>query len=142
MARFLAIYLCVLLGFTHADAGWLKYRNTGLAATPAVRRESARNHRGRHRVNRSFHHAKKRRKTQTIRRREKQPNAASWDDVIRRNSPSKSDGESQGEMMPEEYRQWMKNLSNSELDLYLKFRITDAIPFAKVEAEARQRGIR
>ena len=61
---------------------------------------------------------------------------------MRRNLPSKTDGESQGEMMPAEYRQWMKNLSNAELDLYLKFRITDAIPFAKVEAEAKRRGIR
>jgi hypothetical protein len=61
---------------------------------------------------------------------------------MRRNSPSKSEGESQGEMMPEEYRQWMKNLSNEQLDLYLKFRITDAIPFAEVEAEAKRRGIR
>ena len=45
-------------------------------------------------------------------------------------------------MLPEEYRQWMKNLNDQELDLYLKFRITDAVPFAEVEAEAKRRKIR
>lgn len=142
MARFLAIYLCVLLGFTHADAGWLKYRNTGFAATPAVGRNKANRRHSRHRVNQRSRRTASRSKSRSFRPMANRPPASDWDTVMRRNSPSKSDGESQGEMMPEEYRQWMKNLSNSELDLYLKFRITDAIPFAEVEAEAKRRGIR
>lgn len=62
--------------------------------------------------------------------------AADWDAVMRRNAePGPS-------MMAEEYPQWFKNLSDQELDLYLKFRLTDAIPLAAVEAEARRRGVR
>ena len=62
--------------------------------------------------------------------------AADWDAVMRRNAePGPS-------MAAEEYPQWFKNLSDAELDLYLKFRLTDAIPLAAVEAEARRRGVR
>lgn len=57
---------------------------------------------------------------------------------MRRNTPETDEAR----MMPEEYRQWMRNLNDQELDLYLKFRVTDAIPFAEVEAEAKRRGIR
>ena len=60
-----------------------------------------------------------------------------WDSVMRENQPR-----TDAQMMPEEYGQWLKNLSNQELDLYLKFRLTDAIPFTIVEAEAKKRGIR
>ena len=57
---------------------------------------------------------------------------------MRRNTPATDEAR----MLPEEYRQWMKNLNDQELDLYLKFRVTDAIPFAEVEAEAKRRKIR
>ena len=66
------------------------------------------------------------------------PVSQDWDAVMRRNAPA----EDEARMMPEEYRQWMKNLNDQELDLYLKFRVTDAIPFAEVEAEAKKRKIR
>ena len=66
------------------------------------------------------------------------PVAQDWDSVMRRNTPETDEAR----MMPEEYRQWMKNLNDQELDLYLKFRITDAVPFAEVEAEAKRRKIR
>lgn len=142
MSRILAIYLCVLLLSAPVEAGWLKYTNKGFAATPAVgRNKTNRRHSG-HRVNRPSRQRRKASKSRSFRPMANRPPASDWDTVMRRNSPSKTDGESQGEMLPEEYRQWMKNLSNSELDLYLKFRITDAIPFAEVEAEAKRRGIR
>jgi hypothetical protein len=64
--------------------------------------------------------------------------AQDWDAVMRRNTPAADEAR----MMPEEYRQWMRNLTDQELDLYLKFRVTDAIPFAEVEAEAKRRKIR
>mgnify|MGYP000875059500 FL=1 len=66
------------------------------------------------------------------------PVAQDWDSVMRRNTPETDEAR----MMPEEYRQWMRNLNDAELDLYLKFRVTDAIPFAEVEAEAKRRKIR
>lgn len=142
MARILAICLCVLMLSAPMDAGWLKYRNKGFAATPAVGRNKTNRRHSRHRVNRRSGQGRNRSKSRSFRRSANRPLASDWDTVMRRNSPSPFEGESQGEMLPAEFRQWMKNLSDAELDLYLKFRITDAIPFAKVEAEAKRRGIR
>lgn len=142
MSRLIAIYLCVLMLFTHAEAGWLKYRNKGFAATPAVGRKAVKRPRSRRTAKHHSRRTASRSKSRSFHPTANRPPASDWDAVMRRNSPSKNEGESQGEMLPEEFRQWMKNLSNEQLDLYLKFRITDAIPFAEVEAEAKRRGIR
>lgn len=142
MARFLAICLCVLALSASADAGFVKYANKGAYGGFALGRERAKNQHSRHRVNRHSRRTASRAKLRSFRPTANRPLASNWDTVMRRNLPSKNEGESQGEMMPEEFRQWMKNLSNEQLDLYLKFRITDAIPFAEVEAEAKRRGIR
>ncbi len=146
MTRIAAIFLCVLINFTYAESKFLKIENKGAYGGFALVQMNAKKHRSRGSVKRYSRSSAKRLKSRPSRSSAKQSKTPSWDDVMRRNSPLKIQGElpseSQGEMMPEEFRQWMKNLSDAELDLYLKFRITDAIPFAEVEAEAKRRGIR
>lgn len=146
MTRIAAIFLCVLINFTYAESKFLKVGNKDGYGGFALVQMNAKKHRSRGSVKRRSRRSAKRSKSRAFRPAINRNSASDWDSVMRRNSPLKSQGElpseSQGEMMPEEYRQWMKNLSNSELDLYLKFRITDAIPFGEVEAEAKRRGIR
>jgi len=142
MARFLAIYLCVLLGFTSADAEFVKYGKNSGYGTFALVQIKAKKQRSRRSAKRHSGQRRNRSKSRSFRHSANRPLASDWDAVIRRNSLSKTEGESQGEMLPEEYRQWMRNLNDQELDLYLKFRVTDAIPFAEVEAEAKRRKVR
>lgn len=120
MIRFAILILSLALLAPIAEA---RYTSTRTSASAASKRHS------RKKIRRA-----KPRRARTLAR----PVGQDWDAVMRRNTSA----EDEARMMPEEYRQWMRNLTNQELDLYLKFRVTDAIPFAEVEKEAKLRGIR
>ena len=120
MIRFAILVLSLALLAPFAEA---RYTTTRTSASAASKR----------------HARKKIRRTRPRRARTlARPVAQDWDSIMRRNTPA----EDEARMLPEEYRQWMRNLTDQELDLYLKFRVTDAIPFAEVEAEAKKRKIR
>ena len=56
--------------------------------------------------------------------------------MMRRNTPA----DDEARMLPERVLAMDENLNDQGFDLYLKFRVTDAIPFAEVE-KAKRRGI-
>lgn len=120
MIRFAILILSLALLAPFAEA---RYTTTRTSTSAASKRHN------RKKIRRA-----KPRRARTLAR----PVSQDWDSVMRRNTPETDEAR----MLPEEYRQWMKNLSDQELDLYLKFRVTDAIPFAEVEAEAKRRKIR
>lgn len=125
MRKLLALLICVLLLSVSAEARYVRsFGSTAIAAKKAK--------------GKSKRHRSRARKRTGKRPQSRRLPASDWDAVMRRNAePPKPN-----EMLPEEYSQWFKNLSDDDLDRYLKFRVTDAIPLAVVEAEAKRRGIR
>lgn len=124
MRKVLLLLVCVLLLSVQAEARYLRhFSHTAITSKKA--KGKGKSKRGRKRAGKRI--------------QPRGQSAADWDDVMRRNT---SPALPAAEMLPEEYSQWLKNLNDQELDLYLRFRLTDAVPLSEIEAEAKRRGIR